>query len=135
METEEEFVNASYESNEGKTRSESEGTGTSSGSEGPRTYTASEGGESPSKSTGGRNRDSRWRTKNAAQKECVPPIAADKVPLTAYEAFRLVNIERNNKKLEDLGLSALEYEVGGAVKADATRVGVVNLIRIPKPQF
>ena len=56
----------------------------------------------------------------------------EKVPLTAYEASRLVNIARNNKKLEDLGLPALLYEVSGAVKVDATRVGVVNLVSIPK---
>ena len=111
METEEKSESASYESSDGESGSESDG---------GESWSDSEGGESPSESEGGRNRDRRCRT-------------GEKVPLTAYEASRLVNIARNNKKLEDLGLSALVCKVSGAVKADATRVGVVNLVSIPKP--
>ena len=45
------------------------------------------------------------------------PKAAKGVVLTPYEASRLQNIERNNKKLQDLGLPALVSQVGGAEKA------------------
>ena len=130
METEEKFESASYESSDGElgsdseggeSKSESEGRESWSDSEGGESPSESEGGDSPSESEGGRNRNRRCRT-------------GEKVPLTAYEASRLVNIARNNKKLEDLGLPALLCEVSGAVKADATRVGVVNLVSIPKPQ-
>ena len=45
------------------------------------------------------------------------PTATEGVILTPYEASRLQNIERNNKKLQDLGLPALVSQVGGAEKA------------------
>ena len=45
------------------------------------------------------------------------PKAAEGVVLTPYEASRLQNIERNNKKLQDLGLPTLVSQVGGAEKA------------------
>ena len=45
------------------------------------------------------------------------PTTAEGVVLTEYEASRLQNIERNNKKLQDLGLPALVSQVSGAEKA------------------
>jgi hypothetical protein len=119
MDTEEGFENASFENSEGDTKSESEsrpwseseGTTTSGGCEGAGTCTASEGGESPS-------RDSRCRTEDYSQKECDSPPTSDKVPLTTYEASRLRNIERNNKRLEDLGLPALASEVCSQAKEE-----------------
>jgi hypothetical protein len=45
------------------------------------------------------------------------PTAEEGVVLTPYEASRLQNIERNNRKLRDLGLPALVSQVGGAEKA------------------
>ena len=88
MDTEEGFENASYESSEGDTISGS-ASGPWSESEGAESSSDSEEGESPSKAT-----------------------QETQVPLTAYEAARLKRIERNKKKIEELGLHALASEVG-----------------------
>jgi hypothetical protein len=97
MDTEEGFENASFESSEGDTISGSESENESSESS-----SDSEGGDSPS---------------NAGQET--------QVPLSQYEADRLKRIERNKKRLEELGLPALASGVGasghGALKAEKAR--------------
>jgi len=96
MDTEEGFENASYESSEGDTISGSES--------GP--WSESEGTESSSESGGG---------------ESLVKVAEEaQVPLTTYEAARLKRIERNKKKIEELGLQAIASEVGVS-KAEKVR--------------
>lgn len=120
MDTQVRFENASNESIEGDTGSDSEGgpwssssaTKRSTGSEGAGTGTRSEGGDSP--------RISNMET-TAAHEECAPPAAAEPIFLTPYNASRLRNIEMNNTKLEDLGLPAVVSQVGGTEKAQRER--------------
>jgi hypothetical protein len=96
MDTEEGFENASYESSEGDTISGSEN----------EPWSESEGTESSSDSEGGES------TSKVAQET--------QVPLTAYEESRLKRIERNKRKLEELGLHPLASEVG-VLKAEKGR--------------
>ena len=80
-------------------------------------------GDTGSESQGGPWSDS-WATtrsndspRSSNREPTASPTAAEGVLLTPYEASQLQNIERNNKKLQDLGLPALVSQVGGAEKA------------------
>ena len=79
-------------------------------------------GDTGSESQGGPWSDSSATTssdspRSSNREPTASPTAAEGVVLTPYEASQLQNIERNNKKLQDLGLLALVSQVGGAEKA------------------
>lgn len=129
MDTEEQTRNATKRTDcgleskrEGGRESESEG--------GPERVT--EGGQE-SGSEGRRQSGSEGRRESGS--EGGAESSGSEVPLTAYEASRLVNIERNNKKLEELGLPSLVSEANLSVKAHAAGVDVGHVFSIPKPKF
>ena len=70
------------------------------------TWSDSGGGPGSSSSLSKTTSGSEPASAGSPSAECASPTAADVTTLTPYEATRLRNIERNNKRLVDLGLPA-----------------------------